>query len=272
MDKLLTIVAILLFATSGICSGQGAAAQDSGSQDAAINQTIDGKRQGKWVVTGKSGKTEEGMYVDGKKDGKWTTKAADGTVRSVVTFVKGIARGEATYYYADGTLMESGVWNIDHWEGSYSLFYENGAKACEFSYNKDGKREGRQLYFHKNGKVMYDGKWANGKISGTLTVYNEAGVKTMERNYDENGKFTNSVKMEEKAPDEKIQKAAEHKTSQFNATGQITLFNKDGKREQSGQFVNGKLVNGEKYIYNSAGKLTRIDTYKNGKLVSSVNK
>ncbi len=269
MYKFLAILLFLAFAAPSLSFGQEQSTQEN------INQTIDGKKQGFWIVAGKNGKTDEGHYVDGKKDGKWTTKAADGTVRSIVTFVNGIPKGEATYYYPDGSLMESGIWNIDHWEGGYSQYYESGAKKCEFTYNNKGHREGEQKYYHENGKVMMEGTWTDGKITSTVSVYDENGNKTQERHYDENGKSTGVTNIETPAEGKQTNtqnsksNTTAQKKKQFNDSGTMTLYNKDGKREQSGEFVNGKLINGERYFYNSAGKLVRTEKVKNGKTVSA---
>ena len=86
--------------------------------DDAINQMVDGKKNGLWRTRQKNGKTQEGSYIAGRKDGEWKTTRADGTTESIVTFSNGVARGRAIYFYSDGkTIMEEGIWNIDHWEG-----------------------------------------------------------------------------------------------------------------------------------------------------------
>ncbi len=267
MYKILAILLFLTLAAPSVCFGQEHSTQEN------INQTVDGKKQGLWIVAGKNGKTDEGHYVDGKKDGKWVTKAADGTVRSIVTFVNGIAKGEATYYYPDGSIMESGIWNIDHWEGEYAQFYESGAKKCEFTYNNKGHREGEQKYYHENGKIMMEGTWSDGKITSSVMVYDENGNKTQERHYDENGKSTGvtnietSTEKQTNTPNSKNSNTTQKK--QFKDSGTMTLYNKDGKREQAGEFVDGKLINGERYFYNSAGKLVRTEKIKNGKVTSA---
>lgn len=228
-----------------------------------INSVVDGKREGFWRIEGSNGKVEEGNYVDGKKNGIWKTTKA-GVVQSEVTFTNDKAVGEATIYFPDGRIMEKGYWNIDHWEGSYDRFHENGNKACQFTYDNRGRRQGRQLYFHENGKIMYDGEWKSGKIIGTLSVFNEDGNKILERNYSETGKFEGNTEVAIDVTSRTIQ--------EFTGTGNYTLYHVNGKVDRKGYFLKGKLINGEKYNYNGQWKVTSIDTYQEGVITNSKKK
>ncbi len=259
MNRVLALAAILFATVSVACLGQDEAADTD-----AINQMVAGVRQGRWIVKSLGGKTQEGLYVNGKKEGVWVTTMSDGSVRAKVTYSKGLPMGEAEYFYSNGTLMEKGVWNIDHWEGAYARYYESGTIACKFSYNADGLRAGRQAYYHENGQVMYDGTWRDGKIDSVLTVFDEQGHKIAERYYDKNGAYSSTLNHEVPGDDGATLPAG----NSFTSTGNLTLFNSNGQKEQSGKFVNGKLINGEKYFYDSAGKLIRTETYRNGKLIS----
>lgn len=247
-----------------------AVAQDANGQ---LNQVVNGLRQGPWRIEGRSGKTDQGNYVDGKKDGEWVTTASDGVVRSRVTFTNGVPKGPATYYYPDGSVMESGYWNVDHWEGSYARFHNNGNKSCDFQYDSKGKRTGTQTYYHENGKVMFQGQWQSGKINGPLSVYNEEGRKVMERNYDADGKFQGKLDIEipkAKQPNSSstTQQSPAPSTT-FQGSGDFTIYDSRGRKELTGTFKNGKLVTGDKYIYDANGKLIRIDKYRDGKKVGS---
>ena len=147
MAKYITLIAMLLLSL-------GTFAQ---TDDSDINKQVDGVRQGKWRIEGRNGKVEEGEYVDGKKHGEWTMTDKDGVLRSRVTFENGKAKGMAIYYFPDGTVMEKGIWNIDHWEGDYERYYQNGKKSCQFHYDDRGRRTGQQTYYHENGNLMFDG-------------------------------------------------------------------------------------------------------------------
>ena len=254
-----TIIAILCVTTVQ------AAVKSSSPQDNNKNQTVNGVRQGHWVIETRSGKLEEGEYVDGKKDGEWTTTAKNGTVRSRVTFDHGVARGRAVYYFDSGSVMEEGVWNIDHWEGDYVRYYENGNKACEFNFDATGKRAGTQVYYHENGNKMYEGDWRNGKAKGTLTIYDEDGRKSSERHYDDNGIFQGNQKVADSQETMETVK-------KFKRTGTYTVFNKEGRMVRRGEFVNGEFKNGEEYEYDANGKIIREKHYKNGVMTKSEDK
>lgn len=258
---LFTFLALFLAATSPAWGHESL-------QDGGVNQTVGGQKQGHWLEKKSNGHTEEGDYANGKRNGIWTTRAADGTVRSEITFTNGIAKGPAKIYFADGTLMESGTWNVDHWEGGYARYNESGTKACDFTYNAKGRREGRQVYYHENGKVMYDGEWSDGKITGTVTMYDETGRKTGERKYDAAGNFCGSTT----AAQADTGRQASPRPKNADANGNVTIFDSEGRKSQSGRFVDGKLIDGERFFYGKNGKLSRIDKVKNGKVVSHINK
>lgn len=261
LKSLLTFLAL---ATAATCTAWG---QDA-SQDGSMNRIVDGKKQGHWVEAKSNGKTEEGDYSNGKRNGTWTTRAADGTIRSEITFTNGMAKGPAKIYFANGSLMESGTWNVDHWEGGYTRFNESGAKACDFTYNAKGRREGRQVYYHENGKVMYDGEWTDGKITGTVTMFDENGRKTGERKYDSDGNFQGSTT----AAQADTGSRAPARPKNADANGNVTIFDSNGRKSQAGRFVDGKLMDGERFFYGKNGKLTRIDKVKDGKVVSRIDK
>lgn len=253
-------LAMIAMAMSAVVAA-GQSTDATQQAESGINQQVGGVRQGKWRIEGRNGTVDEGSYVNGKKHGLWRTTTSDGTVRSEVTFANGIADGKATYYYPDGTVMERGTWRIDHWEGDYERFYPNGGKACTFKYDSNGRRAGRQTYYHQNGNMMFDGNWTDGRINGTLTVYNEKGLKVMERNYDASGKYQGSQELDEPV--------AAPQPKEFKGTGDFTIFDNRGRREKSGRFVNGKLVDGEIYSYGDDGKLKQTEIVKGGKVTGT---
>ena len=236
--------------------------------DGTINQTVNGLRQGRWEIKCANDCIEAGEFKNGRKNGVWLTRTAGGTMISEITYTSGMAKGPAKIYYPNGSLMESGVWNVDHWEGAYTRYHENGNRACDFTYNAKGHRQGKQVYYHENGKVMYDGEWSDGKITGTISVYDETGKKIGERNYDAQGKFSGNTKIV--APDSSHGNAPKY--NKRDKTGNLTIFDSSGRKEQSGQFENGKLINGERYVYDKAGKLIRTDKVRNGRVETSINR
>lgn len=221
------------------------AATPSYGQEGAHNQTVNGQRVGFWSIKNAQGWRSEGNYKEGEKDGEWREYTPEGTLNQTMTYVKGVASGPVTTYYDDGTVMERGIWRRDHWEETYVRNHPNGTKACALIYNADGKRQGKQLYYRANGTLLYEGDWDNGKLQGELSRFDEQGKKIA-------------------APGEEPPAL---EAQEFKRTGELTIFNNKGQREQRGTFKEGKLVNGQKFFYDAAGRLIRTEIWRNGQKI-----
>ncbi len=220
-----------------------------------INMTdAAGLKQGVWRTKNKKNIEEEGHYTNGKKDGVWTATYPNGKKKHAITFVNGLPKGPATFYYENGEIMEQGIWDVNHWKGSYTFYHTNGKPAYQFNFNDAGKREGVQHYFHENGNLKYSGIWEDGKPDGAIEVFDEQGAKVSERLYNE-GEFSKNIKNTE---------PKENQQATFTGTGDFTLYNLNGQVDKKGYFKEGKLINGELYIYNPQNELIRVETYKDG--------
>lgn len=235
------------------------------------NQTDErGRKTGFWIHMLDDGKTktEEGPYKNGIKDGIWKAYYPDGKLKHQINFVDGIAKGKATFYYSDGTLWEEGIWNEYCWIGEYRLYYPNGQAAYEWTYNRQGRREGVQKYFYENGSPKYYGEWNNGNITGNVQVFDSTGVLVQTRSY-KDGVFETAKK-----PDVILQQNQDLPTdktfSPFIGTGDHTIYRINGKIDKKGYFREGKLHNGEAYIYDSDDILRQIRVFENGKLIKVV--
>lgn len=223
----------------------------------AVNTTdAAGRKQGLWRIKNKNNTIEEGKYVNGKKEGEWTATFASGSKKHILTYVAGLPKGKALFFYEDGQVMEEGTWDVSHWKGKYTFYHRDGQLAYQFNFNDAGKRDGLQQYFHENGKLKYSGTWVEGAPNGTVEVYNEEGEKTAERVYDE-GTFTASRKTV-------VTDQSNSNAPLFDGTGNFTLLNKNGTIDRRGTFKNGYLIDGEIYEYDQSGKRTRVVKYKNG--------
>lgn len=213
-----------------------------------------GFKQGLWRIEGKKNSYEEGVFVDGKKSGIWKGYFASGKLRHEITYLNGLARGAAVFYFEDGNVNEQGYWDVNHWEGDYKYYYENGQMAYHFQFNENGKREGAQRYYHENGVLKYQGNWLNGKTEGAIRIYNSKGQLESVRNY-VNGKFASSE--EQVLP-------ADESMEAFDGTGTFTLYDKQGLMRQKGYFEDGNFIRGEWYRYDEQGKLKYTDIYFDG--------
>jgi antitoxin component YwqK of YwqJK toxin-antitoxin module len=240
--------------------------------DSKLNDSINfidtsGLKQGLWIYYDKSNQNviEKGNFLNDLKNGTWCCFYSNGIKKSEITYILGKAKGKATFYYEDGTIRETGNWQVDHWVGNYKYYYKTGQISYNWNYNNNGKRDGEQKYYHKNGNDMYTGVWNNGKTEGTLKVYNEDGILMQEKLYAV-GKITDTKKITE--PENTKENREEGNgipKLKFEGTGNHTIINEIGKVDVKGFFVKGILFNGEKFNYDKTGKLISITYYTNGK-------
>ena len=85
------------------------------SQD-TINQTVNGKRHGYWIINGDMiknkdyvpvAKVEEGIFNYGR-EGVWKKYYPSGKIKSEIKYVKGSPKGNFTTYYQNGQIEEKG--------------------------------------------------------------------------------------------------------------------------------------------------------------------
>ena len=117
------------------------------SQD-TINQTVNGKRHGYWVINGDMiknkeyvpvAKVEEGIFNYGRREGVWKKYYPSGKIKSEIKYVKGSPKGNFTTYYENGQIEEKGSWSAKVYNGKFIRYYENGEIAQVKSFNEKGK-------------------------------------------------------------------------------------------------------------------------------------
>ncbi len=255
-----------------------------------IDQT--GKKQGKWIVTGrhKPGgcyaavqKIEEGAYSQNRKIGSWIEYYCNGKPKSEVPFVNGRPDGYAVTYYENGNKKEEGEWKNNKWAGNYKLYYENGQLQHEFKYNAAGKREGHSTYFYENGQVAVEGNFVNGKETGIFKEYHENGdpkaiktfnngdvdLETIKTFEPKNNLAKKTSDVEKFAPGKTVtevkkEEVAEASNKATTLNGKHILYNKNKQVSKEGLFKDNRLMEGKAYIYDDNGILIRIATYKDG--------
>jgi antitoxin component YwqK of YwqJK toxin-antitoxin module len=241
------------------------------SADTINNSDGNKFRQGWWIIKNENkqledcdatAKVEEGRYLDNQKTGVWKSYFCSGKLKSEITY-------------------EEGFWRINHWEGKYKLYHENGTVYQDFNFGPDGKRDGVQKYYHPNGKLMAEGTWKDSKESGTIKEYALNGKLISERVYNDGIISTEASKyypetadiseepeiIEEKTPPPPpppiVERIGELKDG-YNKT-----FTKEGKPLQEGEFKNKKLITGKKFVY-EGDKLVKTLIYQDGALVKTI--
>jgi antitoxin component YwqK of YwqJK toxin-antitoxin module len=261
-----------------------------------INRTdAEGKKQGKWIVFGKSKlgmcyqpdqKVEEGKYQDNRKTGNWMEYHCNGNLKSKIMFVNGRADGYCQIFHENGKISEEGIWKNMRWVGKYKLFYDNGQVQHEFAFNEFGKRDGPQKYYHENGQVAIEGNFDNGKESGLIKEYYENGDIKAEKTYNDGAVDVAAIKeyepkkpiakrsedplenapvvrvKEDEKPNEAVLKSVPKGPMILN--GQFTLFNKNKQISKDGVFKDNRFMDGKAYFYDENGILQRVAVYRNG--------
>lgn len=279
---LTTTVLLCMLAAMGPTWAQASTDQDT------LNRVDDmGRKHGYWRFvapsTEKAGYpdgalVEEGRYNGGKRVGLWRRYWPNGKVMSEVTYQMGRPKGAYTTYYPSGRLEEQGTWDLDRNTGKFQRWHPNGQLAQDFVFNAYGVRDGEQKYFHENGKLAVQVNIEEGKEDGTLKRYtadgqlqqvaefNDGVVNPANSRYIRSVPKADDVKADPKAaPAPAVTPAETTNAVAFRENGFNTLYDRQLRISQQGEFVNGRLYDGKRYIYDANGILTRIQVYKGGR-------
>lgn len=278
---------IILLLSSYVVSANGFET-DFGQDNDTINQKIDGKKEGYWIIYAHmrdfsgykpNDVVEEGRYKTNRKYGLWKKYFPNGNLMSEIYFKNGRANGGFKTYYENGNLEEAGIWKGRVYTGDFKRYHENGTIAQEKKFNEAGKTDGEVKYFYENGQEELVFTTVNGIENGKATRYYPNGDVKEVLIFDESGTVT---KREEKARvNPPINEKKEEKGEGLKVAGNENMggskiidgyhktYNDDKDILMDGEFKNGKLIDGKHYIYDEYGLLERIEVYKNGKYVGN---
>ena len=261
------------------------------SQSDTLNQTVEGRRHGYWVLNGQMkkdtayhplAKVEEGEFKTGRKTGVWTKYYPSGTIKSKINYVNGRSYGDFELYFPNGQVEEKGTWKSKVYNGNFVRYFEDGTVAQEKTFNSKGKTEGKVVYYYPNGQAELVFETVNGKGSGEATRMWPNGDIKEKIVFNEKGEATTTGTIERKNPPvEKAEQIISAKEA-IEAEGELNIgflpsakgkILKDGYHKtynenkdilMDGAFKGGKLWTGKHYIYDENGLLERIDVYKEG--------
>lgn len=268
--------------------GQGALAQASISSPDTLNRLDEmGRKQGWWQINApmenkpdySNGQLiEEGQYANSKRIGVWRRYWPNGKVMSEIAYQMGRPRGEYKTYYPDGKVEEQGTWDLDRNTGAFKRYHPNGQLAQDFKFNDYGVRDGVQKYYHENGQLEVEVAVVEGKEEGTLKRYFANGDLQQVAQFDDgaiNASTSKFIKPAGKVgappPEPAAKPAPERKEEEstnavaFRDNGYNTLYDKQLRISQQGEFRNGHLLNGKYYRYDKSGELVKIEVYINGR-------
>jgi antitoxin component YwqK of YwqJK toxin-antitoxin module len=246
-----------------------------------------GKKQGWWKITApvadKPGYTEgaiveEGKYNNSKRVGVWRRYWPNGKVMSEITYQLGRPRGEYKTFYPNGKVEEQGTWDLDRNTGKFLRYHPNGKVAQDFVFNEHGIRDGEQKYYHENGQLAVQVNVNEGKEEGTLKRFTLTGELQQVAEFNdgvinaENSRYIKSVpKAADVKPDASAPAAPEVTRNEttnsiaFRANGYNTLYDDQMRISQQGEYRNGRLMDGRRYIYDKNGILVKIQVFRGGR-------
>lgn len=260
------------------------------------NKTVDGKKEGQWVIFAKmrnvkgyqpEDKFEEGKYKTDRKTGVWTRFYASGNKKSEITFANGRPSGDyTTYYDEEGKVEEQGAWKGRKNVGKFVRKYPNGQIARECNFNEKGKSDGKQVYYTKEGveELVFTTsngvetgtairRWPNGNIKEVITYDNDGTVAQIEKTErvdpplvveEPKGKDSEKVKGGSSNQDG-VEQSHDFKIPD----GERKIYNNNKDIWMDGEFKNGRLWNGKLYIYDEDGLIEKIEIYKGGKFAGT---
>jgi antitoxin component YwqK of YwqJK toxin-antitoxin module len=257
------------------------------SQDTLNRLDELGRKQGLWKVTapvkekpgyGIGQLFEEGRYINGKRTGVWRRYWPNGNVMSEITYQMGRPRGEYRTFYPNGKVEELGSWDLDRNTGKFQRWHPNGQLAQDFVFNDHGVRDGEQKYYHENGQLAVQVTVEEGREDGTLKRYAASGELQQVAQFNDgvidaaNSRYikriprADEVKVDNKAPEAPLVSGEESTNAiTFRENGYNTLYDRQLRISQQGDFKAGRLWDGKRYTYDKDGILTRIQVFKSGR-------
>ena len=288
MKNILKYLLVLICLCTINCSTFG---QSMIYQGNTINETIEGKKEGPWVIFASmrnlpdykpEDKYEEGSYKSNRKVGLWKRYFASGNTQSEITYVNGRAKGTfSTYYDELGKVEETGTQRGKTLTGGFKRYHANGQLAQEKNFNLKGQSEGEQKYILPNGVVELEFTTFAGIETGTATRrYPNGDIKEIIE-YGEGGVINSRNQMERVNPPVELSENSDVKISEkisgtINDDGQEVevVVIPDGKRKvyndnkdiwMDGVFEDGRMKEGKLYIYDEDGIIEKVEIFKDFK-------
>ncbi|MCB0795432.1 MAG: hypothetical protein KDB88_11905 [Flavobacteriales bacterium] len=222
---------------------------------------------------------EEGTYASGRRVGVWQRYWPNGKLMSRITYAMGRPRGPYAIYYPNGQIEEEGTWDLDRNTGAFRRWHPNGKPSQEFVFDPYGVRNGVQRYYHENGQLAVEVEIKDGREDGTLERYYANGDLQQQAVFhngvidQQNSRYLRPVHRDAPVearstkPAPTVSKEEKTNAVVFRENGYNTMYDRQLRLSQTGQFKNGQLWDGKVYRYDANGHLIRIETYRSGRYV-----
>jgi antitoxin component YwqK of YwqJK toxin-antitoxin module len=255
------------------------------AQEDTLNQTINGQKEGSWILLGKdnpdmkrcpSCKIEEGNYRNNRKQGVWKFYHADGeTLKKEITYLNGRPSGTYKLYYENGNLKELGTWTNRRYRGNFKQYYESGCLQVEKYFNEDGKQEGIGAYYFdckdsvasSTGQIEFQYSMKNGVVIDSARRYYENG-DLKEIVYYQDGEISSSKQFARTKPYVGLDPGDPRPKPPIyppRTPSGCERYTKNNELSFDGECRNGRIWEGKRYIYDENGLLFKVEVWKEGK-------
>ena len=216
---------------------------------------------GPWEFYHKNGKLKSKGVFDktGGRSGMWSYFYEDGGVKETSLYELDKANGKSESWYENGIRYSLSDYKDDAIDGIEYLYFYNGNLQSIVTYKK-GKKDGAAKYYTVNGALSNTYTYANDQKQGSGSAYYESGKIYSKTNYS-NGESTGEyVEYHENG---KVLKSGNFEAGK--SSGPWKWFYDGGQPEYTGIYINGEL-DGEYLSYYKNGKLESRSFYKKGEV------
>jgi antitoxin component YwqK of YwqJK toxin-antitoxin module len=103
-------------------------------------------------------------------------------VKSELTVKEGVVEGPATYYYASGKLMETGMFTKGQKDQKWTRYHENGTLSA-IAFYQAGKKTGTWLVYDEKGTQRFEMSYNDGHKTGLWKSWDEQGTLLESKDY-----------------------------------------------------------------------------------------
>lgn len=187
-----------------------------------------------------------------------TVKYSSGITKYTGEWKDGKANGEGIEYYENGQVKYTGAFKDGLYSGSGTVFYENGKTKYKGMF-VSGNYDGYGILYDEEPKYMksYEGEFANGLFDGKGVMYAPEGERL-------EGVFSQAYLEGQGILFDKDGNKLFEGTFKKSSMIKGTLFYPDGSKKYEGEVDKDGNPNGKGALYNKSGKVNFSGNFLNG--------
>lgn len=206
-------------------------------------------------------KVEEGLYKNDRREGEWKFYYPDGKIKLIGNYENNRPWGAYKKFYDNGQLKEEGEFIKSQMRDTLRRYYKTGVLEYVAFFDSLGREDGIVKYYHRNGSLELVYTAERGRIASELQRYDENGILINENDSVDRSNIVYVT-------DLFLEKKTAPKLEIINPEGYNLVLNENGEKDQEGEFKNGLLFKGKRFIYSEDGILIEIELYMEGYLHS----